>query len=90
VVTNEGGPQHLVTPAIAGLVAQSDVDFVKQVVALCHNRERLSRMGVAARERVLGTSWDAAFEMTYAAYRRCLLNDEEELARTRNGSIGQA
>jgi hypothetical protein len=33
-------------------------------------------MGEAARERVRGASWDAAFEMTYTAYRYCLRKQE--------------
>lgn len=89
VVTNEGGPQHLVVPGITGLIAESDADFVKQVVELCGNRERLSKMGVAAREKVMGTSWDAAFEMTYAAYRHCLLKDVKESSQTNEDFIGK-
>ena len=72
VVTNQGGPQYLVAAGTTGLIAESDQEFVTQVVELCSDRERLCRMGVAARERVYGTSWDKAFEMTYEAYRYCL------------------
>jgi glycosyltransferase involved in cell wall biosynthesis len=77
VVTNEGGPQHLVAPGITGLIAASDTEFVKQVVELCVDRDRLRKMGAAARERVYGTSWDTAFEMTYAAYRHCLRENQK-------------
>ncbi len=77
IVTNEGGPQYLVAPGITGIVAQSDEDFVRQTVSLCADRERLRKMGVAAREKVYGTSWDAAFEMTYQAYRYCLPENPE-------------
>jgi phosphatidylinositol alpha 1,6-mannosyltransferase len=72
VVTSEGGPQHLVATGATGLIAGSDEEFVRHVVELCGDREKLKRMGVAAREKVYGTSWDAAFEMTYEAYRYCL------------------
>jgi phosphatidylinositol alpha 1,6-mannosyltransferase len=72
VVTDEGGPQHLVVHGITGAIARSDEDFVRNVVELCADREKLRAMGVAAREKILGTSWDAAFEKTYAAYRHCL------------------
>lgn len=82
VVTNEGGPQHLVVRGTTGLVADSDEDFVRKVVELCGDRERLARMGVAAREKVHGTSWDAAFEMTYKAYRYCLPENRGERARS--------
>ncbi len=81
VVTNEGGPQHLVTPGTTGLIAESDEAFVRQVVELCGDREILKKMGKAAREKVYGTSWDAAFEMTYAAYRHSLPeNDKKQSA----------
>jgi phosphatidylinositol alpha 1,6-mannosyltransferase len=77
IVTNEGGPQHLIVHGTTGLIAESDQEFVKDVVQLCGDRERLTKMGVAARERVQGTSWDAAFEMTYEAYRYCLPENRE-------------
>jgi len=72
LVTNEGGPQHLVVPGITGAIAESDEAFVEKVAMLCSDREKLRALGVAAREKVYGTSWDAAFEMTYLAYRHCL------------------
>ncbi len=78
VVTNEGGPQYLVAPGTTGLIAESDEEFVRQVVQLCVDRERLQKMGVAACEKVYGTSWDAAFEMTYVAYRHCLPENRKE------------
>jgi glycosyltransferase involved in cell wall biosynthesis len=72
VVTSEGGPQNLVVPAITGYIAETDQQFVRTVVELANDRARLRRLGQAAREHVLGVSWDAAFQMTYAAYRHCL------------------
>lgn len=81
VVTNEGGPKHLVVAGVTGLVAESDEEFVRRVVELCGSRERLSKMGIAAREKVYGTSWDAAFEMTYEAYRYCLPEKRAERAQ---------
>ena len=72
VVTSEGGPRNLVIPGITGYVAESSEQFISTVVELAADRERLRRLGYAAREHVLGVSWDAAFEMTYAAYRYCL------------------
>jgi phosphatidylinositol alpha 1,6-mannosyltransferase len=71
VVSCEGGPQHLVTPGVTGLVSKDDQDFVANVLQLASDRERLQRMGRAARQRVAANSWDAAFEMTYEAYRHC-------------------
>jgi phosphatidylinositol alpha 1,6-mannosyltransferase len=78
VVTNEGGPQHLVVPGVTGYVAQTNDEFVARVVQLARNRELLGRMGKAAREKVAGVSWDAAFEKTYAAYRHRTLEKSEE------------
>ena len=76
VVTNEGGPKHLVVPGITGFVAENDADFLAKVVDLALRPERLRKMGDAARNRILGTSWDTAFEMTYFAYRYCQRNQE--------------
>jgi len=71
VVTNEGGPQHLVVPRVTGYVAATNEEFVARVIELAGDAEKRKRMGGAARERVSGVSWDAAFELTYAAYRHC-------------------
>jgi glycosyltransferase involved in cell wall biosynthesis len=72
VVTNEGGPQHLVVPGVTGYVTRTSEEFIARVLELVHNIELRKRMGKAARERVEGVSWDAAFEKTYLAYRACL------------------
>jgi phosphatidylinositol alpha 1,6-mannosyltransferase len=72
VVTNEGGPRHLVAHGETGYIMEQDCDFVTRVVDLAHDREALKRLGKAAREKMAGISWDAAFEKTYAAYHYCL------------------
>jgi phosphatidylinositol alpha 1,6-mannosyltransferase len=72
VVTNEGGPQHLVVPGKTGYVAKDNEEFVARVVELAREAALRKEMGRAARERMVGVSWDAAFEKTYAAYRACL------------------
>lgn len=69
VVTSEGGPQHLVLARETGFVATDDSEFVARVVELAHDRELRMRLGVAARARMEGNSWDSAFEKTYLAYR---------------------
>jgi len=71
VVTAEGGPRNLVVPGVTGYVADTDHEFIAKVVELASDRDRLRRMGQAAREHVLGVSWDSAFELTYAAYLHC-------------------
>jgi len=71
VVTAEGGPRNLVVPGVTGFVADTDEQFIAKVVELASDRERLRRMGQAAREHVLGVSWDSAFRLTYEAYLHC-------------------
>ena len=90
VVTNEGGPKHLVLPGITGRIAKTNEEFVAAVVELTRDREELRRMGEAARENVAGSSWDAAFATTYAAYRYCLPGAGEELAREKKVLRGEA
>lgn len=71
IVTSEGGPKQLVVPGITGCVAENDRQFIEHILELTAQPARLRRMGDAARENTLGASWDAAFEMTYSAYRYC-------------------
>jgi hypothetical protein len=71
VVTNEGGPKHLVVPGKTGLIAETNAEFVARVVE-------------AARENVSGVSWDAAFEKTYRAYRACLPREAVESTVQKN------
>lgn len=72
VVTNEGGPRNLVVAGETGFIAESDSDFVARVLELAENRDLRISLGRAARARMEGISWDAAFEKTYLAYRHCL------------------
>jgi len=59
VVTAAGGPRNLVVRGVTGYVADSDPQFIAKVVELASDRDRLRRMGQAAREHVLGVSWDS-------------------------------
>jgi phosphatidylinositol alpha 1,6-mannosyltransferase len=88
VVTDEGGPKQLVVPSVTGLVAHANADFVAAVLELARDRERLRRLGAAAREKVAGSSWDAAFEMTYKAYRYCV-SDEATTAQAKKVSVAK-
>lgn len=76
VVTDKGGPQNLVAAGVTGYIAGSNEEFIAQVVELARDRLTLKRMGKAAREKVSGVSWDAAFEKTYAAYWHCVKQKE--------------
>lgn len=71
IVTNQGGPQCLVVPGVTGFVAENDEEFIQQALRLMADPQRMHTMGTAARQNILGTSWDAALEMTYSAYRYC-------------------
>lgn len=90
VVTSEGGPRHLVVVGETGYIEETDENFVTRVVQLAHNKELLNRLGRAAREKMTGISWDAAFEKTYAAYRHCLLAKDQENAVREKAKIAQA
>jgi len=90
IVTNEGGPQYLVAPGVTGVIAESNEMFIAKVLELCADREKLRSMGVAARKKVYGTSWDAAFEMTYAAYRHCLPKSPQETASAKKVLLAKA
>jgi phosphatidylinositol alpha 1,6-mannosyltransferase len=69
IVTSEGGPKNLVLPGTTGLIAADDKEFVAGTLQLVADVPKRHAMGIAARENMHGVSWDAAFEMTYAAYR---------------------
>jgi len=90
VVTNEGGPRHLVVPGETGYVAMQDAEFVGKVVELAHNPELMKQLGTAARERMAGISWDAAFEKTYAAYRYCLPEKAREQVVPEKANMARA
>jgi glycosyltransferase involved in cell wall biosynthesis len=81
VVTNEGGPKNLVVPGTTGYVAATNEEFLARVVELARDRTLRGRMGRAARERITGVSWDAAFAETYSAYRAACIPAER---RTRD------
>lgn len=90
VVTNEGGPQHLVLHGVTGYIAQSNEEFVARAVELARDPVLRDSMAKAAREKVSGVSWDAAFEKTYEAYWHCLLEVRPKPARAKELSISKA
>jgi len=87
VVTNEGGPKHLVLPGKTGYVAQTKEEFIERVLELVRNTELRKQMGKAAREHVAGVSWDAAFEKTYLAYCACLPENSKKTAEQQRTAI---
>ena len=90
VVTNEGGPKHLVVAGKTGLIAETNAQFVAKVSELALDRNRLREMGQAARDRVSGVSWDGAFEKTYLAYRACLPGEAAENAVEKKMQLARA
>jgi phosphatidylinositol alpha 1,6-mannosyltransferase len=87
IVTSEGGPKHLVVHGATGFIAETEADFIQRVIELAFRPERLQKMGQAARDRILGASWDKAFEMTYSAYRFCHENHSAGSALTNRNSL---
>jgi glycosyltransferase involved in cell wall biosynthesis len=71
VVTTEGGPQHLIQPAVTGFAESSEESFIARVVELAGTPERLRTMREAARVLVSHASWDAALAPVFEAYRFC-------------------
>ncbi|MGB7437930.1 MAG: glycosyltransferase [Candidatus Acidiferrum sp.] len=90
VVTNEGGPRYLVVPGETGYIAEEDTEFVERVVELARNADLRTRLGRAARERMAGISWDAAFEKTYAAYQHCLPGNAQARALAQSAGVARA
>ncbi|HSR53911.1 MAG TPA: glycosyltransferase [Acidobacteriota bacterium] len=68
VVTDQGGPKHIVRHSHSGCITHSDHDFIQAVVALAQDRPRLSRMSQAARLQSLGRTWGSAFDDLWVHY----------------------
>lgn len=69
IVSDSGGPKELVEDGIDGLVtrAHNAEDFAAAVTRLVNDAALRARMGTAAREKVVGRSWPAAFQRFWAA-----------------------
>ena len=72
VVTTAGGPQNLIMPGISGYAESKEETFVGRVVELAFRREKLRKMGEAARKLVSNASWDRALAAVFDTYRYCL------------------
>lgn len=72
VVTSEGGPAHIVTHGLDGIVARGGDEFSEAVALLARDAELRRKMGLAARRTAEGASWDAVFGGVYAAYAEAL------------------
>lgn len=72
LVSSHGGPKFTLKAGESGLVAEQVEDFVKAVLYLHADRERLQQMRLAARQRALEFSWDNVFGEVYQAYAEAL------------------
>jgi phosphatidylinositol alpha 1,6-mannosyltransferase len=72
VVTASGGPKYSVQHGQTGYIANHFDDFVAFTELFLTQPEMRSRMGTAAREHALSTSWKQIFEGMYNTYERCL------------------
>lgn len=68
VVTAQGGPAHIVTTGLNGIVAPSGPEFAAAVAKLAGDAGLRRKMGQAARQTAEAASWEAEFEHVYDAY----------------------
>ena len=69
----EGGPKFLVEPGVTGIRADTDAEWVSQIVALVRDRAKLAALRASVLSQKLDRTWDGVFEDVYAAYRTALL-----------------
>jgi glycosyltransferase involved in cell wall biosynthesis len=68
LVTNEGGPQFIVSPGVTGYICKRTADFVDYLQRMKASPKELDAMRVAARKHAESTSWDRVFAAVYDAY----------------------
>jgi glycosyltransferase involved in cell wall biosynthesis len=68
VVTGKGGPTHIISHGVDGIVANSPRGFCDAVVKLALAPALRAQLAQEARRRALDASWDAVFEGMYRAY----------------------
>ncbi len=68
----EGGPKFLVEPGENGIRAETDAEFVEQIVRLVNDRGSLAALRAKVLASKLNRTWDGVFEDVYAAYRTAL------------------
>lgn len=72
VVTDQGGPAHIVTHGHDGFVARIGPAFCRAVVDLAQDAALRRRMAEAALATARKASWDSVFDEVYAAYAHAL------------------
>jgi len=68
IVSDKGGPKYIVEEGKTGFVAKSFDDFVKRLIFLIDNPQKLSDMKKAAIDFARKRSWNKVFEEIYLAY----------------------
>lgn len=68
----EGGPKFLVEPGETGIRAETDAEFVAQIVGLVQDPAALKRLRSSVLSQKLDRTWDGVFEDVYTAYRAAL------------------
>jgi phosphatidylinositol alpha 1,6-mannosyltransferase len=79
VVTAIGGPKYTVQHGKTGYVANNFDNFVTFTELLVTQPDLLSRMGSAARQYAISTSWEEIFEGMYETYEHCFFAGREIL-----------
>ena len=74
VVTNQGGPKHIVEDGVTGFVTGSNEEFIGRVHRLLQSPILLEQMRKTAREHALRASWNSVFENVYDVYRRTIVS----------------
>jgi phosphatidylinositol alpha 1,6-mannosyltransferase len=75
LVTNEGGPQYIVTAGVTGYVCESTAEFVERIRQLHQSQRDLEAMQAAARKYAESASWDQVFSAVYRAYEEALRSE---------------
>jgi glycosyltransferase involved in cell wall biosynthesis len=70
LVTNHGGPQENILPGKTGMVVEGNDEqsFLEGIIELLSDMNRLSEMGVAAREYAESRAFDKAFNQAWGLY----------------------
>ena len=68
LVTNQGGPQFIISAGVSGFVCGSTSEFVDCLARLQQSPEMLETMRHNARKQAEGASWDSVFAAVQRAY----------------------
>jgi len=72
LVTNQGGPQFIISVGRSGFVCAGNAEFVECIALLQQSAELLRTMRVEARKQAESASWDSVFAAVERAYQVAL------------------